>query len=32
MEFYLAAGAFYQVTNLFLAYCGARLERKMARR
>jgi polar amino acid transport system permease protein len=32
MEFYLAAGGFYLVTNLFLAYCGARLEHKMARR
>jgi polar amino acid transport system permease protein len=32
MEFYLAAGAFYLITNLFLAYCGSRLERKMERR
>ncbi|MFF7710289.1 ABC transporter permease subunit [Pseudomonas sp. NPDC007930] len=32
MEFYLAAGAFYLITNLCLAYAGGRLERHLARR
>jgi polar amino acid transport system permease protein len=32
MEFYLAAGAFYLITNLALSFCSSLLERKLARR
>ncbi|QHD00776.1 hypothetical protein PspS04_10595 [Pseudomonas sp. S04] len=32
MEFYLAAGAFYLITNLILSFCSSLLERKLARR
>lgn len=32
MEFYLAAGAFYLITNLILSFCSSLLERKLARK